>query len=70
MQGMRTATYTVHRQPDGSFHVRMTSPGALPRTAINFASEAEAAAWIARDRRLTEFANPWVADARRGWNRR
>ena len=67
---MRSATYTVHRQADGSFHVRLTMPGALPRTAINFANEAEANAWIARDQRLTEFANPWVANAYRGLNRR
>jgi hypothetical protein len=67
---MLSATYTVHRQTDGSFHVRLTKPGALPRTAINFGSEAEAAAWIARDRRLNEFTNPWVADAHRGRNRR
>lgn len=66
---MRSTTYTVHRQPDGSFHVSLTKPGVLPRTAVNFATEAEANAWIARDRRLSDIADPTIGNARRGWNR-
>ncbi len=63
--GMSNASYQVIRQPDGGFQVKLTKPGELPRTAVGFATLAEANAWVARDRRLSAASDPWIPSARR-----
>ncbi len=56
----------IHRQDD-SFAVEVITPGTPPRTAIAFATEAEADAWIVRDKRLRQAADPFGTPAGRGW---
>jgi hypothetical protein len=56
---MRDTTYRVLRREDDSFVVEIVRPGALPRTVSGFASEAEAANWIAQDKRLWDAADPF-----------
>jgi hypothetical protein len=64
------ATYrVVHRKDDG-FAVEITRPGSLPQMAAGFATEAEAADWIAQDKRLCNAADPFHTPAvrrRNGW---
>ena len=62
---MVTASYQVIRQSDGSFQVKLNKPGELPRTAVGFATLAEANDWVARDRRLSAAPEPWVPSAHR-----
>jgi hypothetical protein len=62
---MFNTSYQVIRQSDGSFHVKLNKPGELPRTAVGFATLAEANAWVARDRRLSAAPDPWVPSAHR-----
>jgi hypothetical protein len=62
---MPNSSYQVIRQSDGSFQVKLNKPGELPRTAVGFASLAEANAWVARDRRLSAAPDPWVSSAHR-----
>ena len=51
---MADSIYRVVPRPDGSFTVEIARSGALPQTAAGFATETEAARWIARDKRLCE----------------
>ena len=62
---MVTTSYQVIRQPDGSFQVKLNKPGELPRTAVGFATLAEANAWVARDRRLSAIPETWAPKAQR-----
>jgi hypothetical protein len=63
---MAHANYRVIRRDDDSFAVEVTRIGALPQTAASFATEAEADAWIAQDKRLWEAADPFRTPAARG----
>lgn len=56
---MADEEYCVIRREDDSFAVEVTRSGALPQVAIGFATENDANAWIAQDRRLREAANPF-----------
>jgi hypothetical protein len=67
---MSDTTYQVVRQTDGSFQVKLTKPGDLPRVAAGFGTLADANAWVARDRRLARIPEPWVPNAHRRLNRR
>jgi hypothetical protein len=58
---MADGNYRVIQRDDHSFAVEVTRIGALPQTAAGFASEAEADAWIAQDKRLWEAADPFRA---------
>lgn len=51
---MADANYRVIQRDDHSFTVEVTRTGALPQIATGFATEAEADAWIAQDKRLWE----------------
>jgi hypothetical protein len=62
---MLDANYRVIHQPDDSFAVEVTRTGALPQMAAGFATEAEADAWIAQDKRLWEAADPFRTPAYR-----
>ena len=56
---MSDANYRLIHRDDDSFAVEVTRIGALAQTAVGFATEAEADAWIAQDRRLWEAADPF-----------
>ena len=56
---MTDANYHVIQLDDDSFTVEVTRTGALPLTATGFATEAQADAWIAQDKRLWESADPF-----------
>jgi hypothetical protein len=62
---MAEANYRVIHREDDSFAVEVTRPGALPQLAVGFATEAEADAWIAQDKRLREAADPFRTPAYR-----
>ena len=62
---MADANYRVIRRDDDSFAVEVTRTGALPQFAAGFATEAEADAWIAQDKRLREAADPFGGPAHR-----
>jgi hypothetical protein len=62
---MSDTTYQVIRQTDGSFQVKLSKPGDLPRVAAGFATLADANAWVARDRRLARIPEPWMPSAHR-----
>jgi len=62
---MADANYRVIRQDDDRFAVEVTRIGALPQMAASFATEVEAEAWIAQDRRFWEAADPFRAPAAR-----
>ena len=62
---MSNTSYQVIRQPDGGFQVKLTKPGDLPRTAVGFATLAEANAWVARDRRLARMPDPLIPNTGR-----
>ncbi len=67
---MVDAHYSVIRRDDDSFAVKVTRPGALPQMAVGFATEADADAWIAQDKRLWRAADPFrtpVFRRRRGF---
>lgn len=67
---MADRNYRVIQRDDDSFAVEVTRTGALPQIAAGFATEAEADAWIAQDKRLWEAADPFRAPAyhrRRGF---
>ncbi len=67
---MADANYRVIQRDEDSFAVEMTRTGALPQIAAGFASEAEADAWIAQDKRLCAAADPFRTPAfrrRRGF---
>ena len=65
---MADATYRVIQRDDDSFTVEVTRNGALLHTAAGFATEAEADAWIAQDKRLWEAADPFIARAYRRYH--
>ena len=67
---MSDTTYQLIRQTDGSFQVKLSKPGDLPRVAAGFATLADANAWVARDRRLSRIPEPWIPSAHRRLNRR
>ena len=56
---MADANYRVIRRGDDGFAVEVTRTGSLPQTAAGFATEAEADAWIAQDKRLWDAADPF-----------
>ena len=60
---MAEANYRVIQRDDNSFAVLVTRIGVLPQTATGFASETEAGAWIAQDKRLWEAADPFRTPA-------
>jgi hypothetical protein len=62
---MVDATYRVIRREDDSFAVEVTRLGASPQLAVGFATEADADAWIAQDRRLIQAADPFATPAKR-----
>jgi hypothetical protein len=62
---MADANYCVIQRDDDSFAVQVTRIGALPQLAAGFATEAEADAWIAQDKRLWEAADPFRTPAGR-----
>jgi hypothetical protein len=62
---MADASYRVIRRADASFAVEITRPGALPQLAVDFATEAEADAWISQDKRLWRAADPFRTPAYR-----
>ena len=61
---MPDTNYRVIQRDDESFTVEVTRTGVLPQVAAGSASEAEADAWIAQDKRLCEAADPFRAPAR------
>jgi hypothetical protein len=63
---MTNATYRVFRQEDDSVAVQITRLGALPQMAAGFATEAEAADWIAQDKRLGNTADSLQTPVGRG----
>jgi hypothetical protein len=62
---MADANYRVIQQGNDSFSVEVTRFGALPQIAAGFATEAEADAWIAQDKRLWDAADPFRTPAHR-----
>jgi len=62
---MAAANYRVIQRDDDSFTVEVVRTGALPQIAAGFATEAEADAWIAQDKRLWGAADPFRAPAYR-----
>ena len=56
---MADKNYRVIHHDDDSFAVEITRSGTLPQMAVGFASEAEASAWIAQDKRLSQAADPF-----------
>ena len=67
---MIDANYRVIRRDNEGFAVEVTRAGALPQMVASFATEAEADAWIAQDKRLWEAADPFRPPAgkrRRGF---
>jgi len=62
---MADAIYRVVHRDDESFSVEITRSGALPQTAVGFATEAAANDWIAQDKRLNEAADPFRTPAGR-----
>jgi hypothetical protein len=64
---MTDATYRIVQRADESFTVEVARPGALPQTAVGFATEAEAMGWVAQDKRLWDSADPFRTPAARKW---
>jgi hypothetical protein len=64
---MEDANYRVIHREDESFVVEIIRSGVLPQTAAGFATEAEAADWIAQDKRLWQAADPFRTSASRKW---
>lgn len=65
--GMPEATYRLVEREDAGFVVEVVRLGALPETAAGFATEAEARAWIAQDKRLWDAADPFRTPASQRW---
>ena len=61
-----TSYRIIHHEVDG-FTVKIIRLGALPQTAIGFATEAAARGWIAQDERLRADAGPFERPAGRRW---
>ena len=70
MDRMPDSTYRIVRRDDESFAVEVTRSGQLPQTAVGFATEAEAAGWVAQDKRLWDAADPFRTAAGRKWRGR
>jgi hypothetical protein len=64
---MTDANYRIIHRQDDSFVVEITRPGALAQRAAGFATEAEASDWIAQDKRLSDGADPYRAQAAGRW---
>jgi hypothetical protein len=64
---MTDTTYRIVQRADESFSVEVARPGVLPQTAAGFATEAEAAGWVAQDKRLWDAADPFRTAAGRKW---
>ena len=67
---MADTSYRIVVREDESFAVEIVRVGALPQTAIGFATEAAAQSWIAQDERLRSAADPFGTPAgrrRRGY---
>ena len=62
---MADANYRLIHREDESFAVEIIRSGVLPQTAAGFATEAEAADWIAQDKRLWDAADPFRTSASR-----
>jgi hypothetical protein len=62
---MTDAKYRVIQRDDDSFAVEVIRTGALPQTAAGFATEADANAWVAQDKRLWDAADPFRTPAYR-----
>jgi hypothetical protein len=62
---MPDANYRVIQGADDRFTVEVKRTGALAQIAAGFATEAEAEAWIAQDKRLWEAADPFSTPAHR-----
>ena len=62
---MADANYRVIRRDDDSFAVEVIRSGNLPQLAVGFATEAEADAWVAQDKRFAEAADPFRTPAYR-----
>lgn len=60
---MADANYRVIRREDGRFAVEVTRPGSLSLLTRDFATEADADAWIAQDKRLWQAADPFRTPA-------
>jgi hypothetical protein len=65
---LTNAEYRMISCEDGRFAVEVARPGMLPQKAAGFATEAEASAWIAQDKKLWQAADPFRTPA--GRNRR
>jgi hypothetical protein len=65
---MTDATYRIVLGSDASFSVEVARPGVLKQTAAGFATEAEAAGWVAQDKRLWDSADPFRTPASRKWH--
>jgi hypothetical protein len=64
---MADAIYRIVHRDDGDFCVEITRSGALPQTAVGFATEAEASGWILQDKKLWQAADPFRTPANRRW---
>jgi hypothetical protein len=64
---MADAIYQVIHRNDGSFSVEIMRSGVLPQTAVGFATEADANAWIVQDKKLSQAADPFRTPANRKW---
>jgi hypothetical protein len=67
---MADTSYRIVHREDDSFVVEIVRVGALPQTAVGFATEAAAQGWIAQDERLRSAADPFGTPAgrrRRGY---
>jgi len=64
---MTDTIYRVVSRENSGFVVEIARPGELPQTASGFATENEAASWIAQDKRLWDAADPFRTPAGRRW---
>jgi hypothetical protein len=64
---MANTDYRIVKRDDDSFAVEIERSGALPQVAVGFATEADAAGWIAQDQRLRVAADPFGTPAGRRW---
>jgi hypothetical protein len=59
------ASYTIKPRADGAgFDIGVVGSNGARQTMLGFKTEAEAEAWIAQDRRLTDASDPWRPPAR------
>jgi hypothetical protein len=56
-------TYSIIPTADGTgFNISIAGSNGARQTMLGFASEAEAEAWIAQDRRLSEMPSPQLSN--------